>query len=183
MASMTLADRFQAVTKAQHTEEFMNKSYDELSRMTIAFGEAKVGQTYLEVIEKNPKYVQWFTKKYAESPKITHKSFLFFINLYVERKELMMDHVTSTQGPTPKAMALKPKSKAMPTAVSEAEGLGSWSEDDVEWEEESQTSHQMVSEVNQQGQRISAIEDSLAVITHQLQSLLQLASVSAPAKP
>ena len=160
----------------------MNKSYEENTKMNIAFGEAKVGQTYLEVIEKDPKYVQWFTKKYAESPKITHKSFLFFINLYVERKELMMDHVTPTQG-TPKAMALKPKSKAMPTVVSEAEGLGSWSEDDVEWEEESQTSHQMASEVNQQGQRISAIEDSLAVITHQLQSLLQLASVSVPAKP
>ena len=180
---MSLAERFSAVTQVQQTEEFMNKSYEELARMPIAFGEAKVGQSYLDVIEKDPKYVQWFTKKYGESTKPTHQSFLFFINMYVERKELTQGHVSTTCQATTKKMALKPKSKAMPGPVTETESQSSWSDADVEWEKESQLSHQVAEEVNHQGQRISAIEDSLAMITHQLQSLLQLASLSAPAKP
>ena len=49
----------------------------------IAFGEARVGQTFQEVIQTDPKYVQLFTRKYGDSQKETHKALLYFINLYL----------------------------------------------------------------------------------------------------
>ena len=67
MAMTSLADRLQAVTSQKKQEEFMTKSYEELSRLPIAFGEAKVGMTYLEVIEKDPKYAQWLKTRSMHS--------------------------------------------------------------------------------------------------------------------
>ena len=37
---------------------------------------------------RKSQYVKWFAKTYAKSEKTSHKSFLFFLNLYVERLEL-----------------------------------------------------------------------------------------------
>ena len=182
MANLSLAERFQAVTEVKKNDEFLSKSFDEMAQMTIAFGEAKVGQTYLEVIETDPKYVQMFTKKYAESTKSSHKSFLFFIQMYVERKELTQEHSRPRDVPAPKGMALKPKSRAMPPMMSETASQGSWSED-LDWEPEMPVMNPLSVEVGQQNQRISAIEDSLAMISQQLQALLQVASLNAPVKP
>ena len=134
MAMTSLADRLQAVTSQKKQEEFMTKSYEELSRLPIAFGEAKVGMTYLEVIEKDPKYAQWFARKYAHSTKETHRSFLFFLNLYVERQELKQgeDHHQVPLTPRPN-LDLKAKSRAAPPHCAETGSQDSWSEEDMPW--------------------------------------------------
>ena len=182
MASMSLAERFQAVTAHVKTEEYQKKSYDELSKMTIAFGEAKVGQTFQEVIQTDPKYVQWFTRKYGESQKETHKAFLYFINLYVERQELTQgSDQKDPQKPHVSAMALKAKSRAAPSHNVDSVSQDSWSEEDMPWIPTS-APHQMAEEVEIQGARITRIEDSLTQITQQLQALMSMAQQNVLAK-
>eukprot|EP00435_Cladocopium_sp_Y103_P042331 s1525_g11.t1 len=173
-----LVDRLQAVTNQKKQEEYMTKSYDELSKMTIAFGEAKVGMTYMEVIEKDPKYAQWFARKYASSTKETHRSFLYFLNLYVERQELVQGDQTSVVA-HPK-LELRAKSKSKPSCPIDLESQDSWSEPDMTWE--AQHNAQITEEVQSQGQRINHIEDSLAQISQQLQVLLQMTTLSASSK-
>jgi hypothetical protein len=57
MASKSLADRFATVTETKVNEEFMQDSYEELSQMRISFGETKLNQKFIDVIEQDPKYV------------------------------------------------------------------------------------------------------------------------------
>ena len=178
MASMSLADRFQAVTAQAKTEEFQKKSYDDLSKMTIAFGESKVGQTFQEVIQTDPKYVQWFTRKYGESQKETHRAFLYFINLYVERQELVQGvEEPAHQKPVVSHLALKAKSRAAPSNKLDIMSQGSWeSEEGMPWIPEADHRHPIAEEVEIQGARITKIEDSLTVISQQLQALVTMTS-------
>ena len=94
MANKTLADRFAAVTETKVNEEFIQQSYKELSQMRISFGETRLNQKFIDVIEQDHKYVKWFTKKYAESQKRAHQAFIYFISLYVERMELTQEGTT-----------------------------------------------------------------------------------------
>ena len=110
------------------------------------------------------------------------KSFDEMAQMYVERKELTQEHSRPRDVPAPKGMALKPKSRAMPPMMSETASQGSWSEE-LDWEPEMPVMNPLSVEVGQQNQRISAIEDSLAMISQQLQALLQVASLNAPVKP
>jgi len=183
MAMTSLADRLQAVTSQKKQEEFMTKSYEELSRLPIAFGEAKVGMTYLEVIEKDPKYAQWFARKYAHSTKETHRSFLFFLNMYVERQELKRgeDHHQVPLTPRPN-LDLKAKSRAAPPHCAETGSQDSWSEPDMTWEPYAPPNAQISEEVQMQGQRINNMENMLSQISQQLQMIMQTHPLSASNK-
>ena len=184
MATPSLADRLQSVTNQKKHEEHMAKSFDELSRMTIAFGEAKVGMTYLEVIEKDPKYAQWFARKYANSTKETHRSFLHFLSLYVERQELMQegDQCQVPLTPRPK-MELKAKSRAAPPPCPEVGSQDSWSEPDLSWEPPYTASNQQITEeVQMQSQRINQMEGMLCQISQQLQMLMPNAPANTVSK-
>ena len=66
----------------------MGLSMEELQNMTIKFGTAKAGMTYKDVVEKDPKYCQWFLRQWGASPKIEHQEFLFFLNQWTERQEM-----------------------------------------------------------------------------------------------
>ena len=183
MAMTSLADRLQAVTSQKKQEEFMTKTYEELSRLPIAFGEAKVGMTYLEVIEKDPKYAQWFARKYAHSTKETHRSFLFFLNMYVERQELKRgeDHHQVPLTPRPN-LDLKAKSRAAPPHCAETGSQDSWSEPDMTWEPYAPPNAQISEEVQMQGQRINNMENMLSQISQQLQMIMQTHPLSASNK-
>ena len=183
MAMTSLADRLQAVTSQKKQEEFMTKSYEELSRLPIAFGEAKVGLTYLEVIEKDPKYAQWFARKYAHSTKETHRSFLFFLNMYVERQELKRgeDHHQVPLTPRPN-LDLKAKSRAAPPHCAETGSQDSWSAPDMTWEPYAPPNAQISEEVQMQGQRINNMENMLSQISQQLQMIMQTHPLSASNK-
>lgn len=84
--------------------------------MRISFGETKLNQKFIDVIEQDHKYVKWFTKKYAESQKRAHQAFIYFIGLYVERMELTQEG-TTVASPRNQAMisTLKPKTKGLPS--------------------------------------------------------------------
>jgi hypothetical protein len=93
MASSSLVDRFQALQTQKKTEEFQAMSYQELADMRITFGETKLNQKFITVIEEDPKYTQWFARKYQNSQKESHQAFLYFLQLYVERKELETEEI------------------------------------------------------------------------------------------
>ena len=67
-------------------------SFQQLSEVTISFGQTKVGQKYGAVIQSDPRYSRWFLGKYSDSPKMAHRTFVRFLNLWIERKELEQEH-------------------------------------------------------------------------------------------
>ena len=169
MASKSLADRFAAVTETKVNEEFMQHSYEELSQMRISFGETKLNQKFIDVIEQDPKYVKWFAKKYAESQKRAHQAFLYFINIYVERLELTQEG-TSVESPKNQTsnLMLKPKAKCALKPSVVPEEVSSWSEDELE------RSWSVEDEVSQQDQRLNNMENTMSQIASQLQILTQM---------
>ena len=142
---------------------------EELSQMRISFGETKLNQKFIDVIEQDPKYVKWFSKKYAESQKKAHQAFLYFLNLYVERLELTQEGITmgSTKFQAV-SETLKPKSKCAPKPSMVSEDISSWSEDELE------RSWSVEDEVSQQGQRLNNMEATMSQIANQLQILTQM---------
>ena len=173
----SLADRFQvAVTQKKH-EEYQGMSYEQLSQMQIAFGEAKVNQTFIHVIKDDPKYVAWFLKKYSDSKKAAHQPFLYFIQLYVERMELLQDRDPEMPVTEAQQIHLEPKSRAMPPRPDDAlsQESGSASEHDKPWSLIQEENSVTQGELSAQRERISNMENSLAQITQQLQTLTQLA--------
>ena len=95
---------------------------------SVVWRETKLNQTSsLEVIETDPKYVQWFRSKYGNSQKASHLPFLYFVSLYVERLELTQE--TSPKGhPETMIPGLKAKAKAMDKKPIDLESDGVWSE-------------------------------------------------------
>jgi len=176
MATSTLSDRFQAVTQVKKSEEFRSMSFAQLAEMRISFGESKLNEKFIAVVEQDPKYVQWFTKKYADSKKPSHQAFLYFIEIYVERMELEKG-IEESQVPKSTAQPmLSSKSKAAPRKAIDLESQGSWSDSEPSkpWsvvQEENQIIHE---ELSVQRDRITSMESSLSQIAQQLQSLMQL---------
>ena len=80
MSSTDLAERFAAVQEVQNkvnkNQALMGLSLEELQSMTIKFGTAKAGMTFQEVVEKDPKYCQWFLRQWGASSKTEHQEFL-----------------------------------------------------------------------------------------------------------
>lgn len=90
-----LVTRFKAVTKAKdratQKDRLFQMSYSQLEEMTIRFGTAKVGQTFRRVVKEDPSYCQFFLSKYAHSEKPEHQEFVYFLNAWTERQELLDD--------------------------------------------------------------------------------------------
>ena len=172
MSNSTLADRFNLVQEAQKKDvqqsKLMAMSYEELGALVIRFGDAKLGQTYMTVVKEDPKYCQWFIRKYTSSSKEEHREFLYFLDLWVERQELELGHQTQ---------ALHPKAKAKSVAKGKA-GLGTGSpstiidleEDDELWDQIATTESAIE---NQNALRLDQIEGSLTQMMSQLQLLTQ----------
>ena len=154
-------------------------SYDQLGQLRIAFGEAKVNQTYMEVVENDPKYVQGFVRKYGDSKKETHRSFLHFVSLYVERQELTQGVPTDFQSGSP-SHGTQATSKAMPKKAIDLESEASWSSEEIKpWSVVQEENVALQGELNRQHDRISNMENSLTQIMSQLQSLTQIAMQNA----
>ena len=167
-SASSLADRLQAVTHHRVNDDFLKMSYDQMSQLRITFGETKLNQKYIEVLETDPKYAQWFARKYAGSQKPAHQSFLYFMNLYVERLVL-------NQGKVPEARS-KSKAKKPETVPSEAGSHASWSDAELapSWDVmREETSAQLQEEIGMQNQRITNMEHTLTQIVQQLQALTQ----------
>ena len=179
MPKISLADRFQALQEDQKKEEFMALSYEQLSQMRIAFGETKVNQTFLEVIEGDPKYVQWFARKYQDSKKEAHQAFLHFLDIYLERKE--MERGLEQTVESPRRLHLQPKSKSRPAPRLPAEdgSPNSWIAETMPWEgpmDEHLVPLPVQEELDENRRRITNMENALVQISQQLQVLTQAAT-------
>eukprot|EP00435_Cladocopium_sp_Y103_P023764 s606_g5.t1 len=170
----------EAVTSQKRHEEFQSMSYEQLSQMRIAFGESKVNQKFIDVIQEDPKYVQWFVRKYAGSKKATHAPFLYFVELYVERLELTQESPTSKENKDQTKGPLLTKSKAAARKPIDLESQGSWSDSEPSkpWSVVHEENQVIQDELSIQKDRISNMENSLSQIAVQLQNLTQLAMQS-----
>ena len=116
---MSLADRLRS-----------SRSEADLSEHCISFEEAKLKQKYIDVVTEDPKYVKWFVEKYSKSEKSSHKSFLFFVNMYVERLELSQGKCSpETLTGSPRHLHLQAKAKCAPRPNSPPSEVGSWSDE------------------------------------------------------
>lgn len=168
MSSKSLADRFAAVTEQKVQEDFMKMSYAELADLRITFGEAKVNQRYIDVVQQDPKYVKWFTQKYQKSEKMAHRTFLFFIQLYVERMELTQGKDQANTPPeSPQGLVLHAKSKSAPRRARSPAEISSWTD------EELSQAGSVENVAIQQEHRLNAMESTLSQIAHQVQMLTQ----------
>lgn len=179
MASLDLADRFQALQTQKKTEEFQALSFQELSEMRVTFGEAKLNQKFIDVVEGDPKYTQWFARKYQNSQKESHQAFLYFLQLYVERKEL--EATSPKVGMKPKDLNLKPKAKVQPAPkrLPETGSQGSLSDEETPWDMmHEEPNLEIREEMADNRRRLESMESVLAQITHQLRFLTQAAAVA-----
>lgn len=170
----SLSERFQAVTTEKTKVSFLKMSCDQLANQRIAFGEAKLGQKFKDVVE-DPKYTAWFVKKYESSQKYAHQMFIHFIQIYTERLEMTQESDPLSR---PSTLELRAKSKAARPEVPGDESPHSWTDEEVEpkpWSVlHEKTSAMMKEEMIQQNGRIENVENALQQISHQLQALTQV---------
>jgi hypothetical protein len=175
---VSLADRFAAVVESKQEEEYQQMSFAQLSELRINFGETKLNQRYIDVVKEDPKYAKWFAKKYAKSDKPSHRSFLYFLNLYVERLELTQGNLAPDDHPeSPARLNLRAKAKSAPRPSTPPSETGSWSD------EELGRSWSVQAEVNQQGERLNSMEGTLAQIAQQIQALSQMVMAQNQPRP
>ena len=171
--NLSLAERFDAVQTTEEKgiqEDVLDQmSFQQLSEVTISFGQTKVGQKYGAVIQSDPRYCRWFLGKYSDSPKMAHRTFVRFLNLWIERKELEQEHGKTAQ---PKAAA---KSRATMEHGKNSPPSPSLGPIDLDLEEDAWDEISgMASEKNAvavNSQRLDQVEEVLKHVLNQLQIL------------
>lgn len=95
---MSLANRLQRVQQEAMVPlpEVEGQSIQQLESKVIEFGQAHVGKTFLEVWQKEQRWVTWFVQHFQKSTKTSHRTFLHYVNLMVERAELTGEPVMVT---------------------------------------------------------------------------------------
>ena len=89
---------------------------------TITFGQAHKGHTYQEVWHQDQAWVLWFTQHYGNSKKGSHRQFLHYVELMIERAELEEEKVPIVEpNKTPPSSSVAagkpyPKAKGAPKA-------------------------------------------------------------------
>ena len=159
----------------QHSEGAKSGSrdqmtYTDLSKEKIAFGTAKLGQAFTEVIEDR-RYVSWFVSNYQTSQKPSHVKFIRFVQLYVEREE-MKPKAKAKSTPQPKGAA-RPYLDGLTaeeTPIAHHSESESESQDDTMWEQISQPPRRAHSnaEMNDMQSRILQIEDMMQQVLQHL---------------
>jgi hypothetical protein len=171
MSEMNLAERFNAVNQAQdrkeHNNKLQNMNMEQLGAMTIKFGDTKVGQTYQTVVTEDPKYCQWFLRKYATSEKTEHVEFIYFLSQWVDRKELELGDSAKT--PIAKAMPKAKTGTASGKAVRTSMECIDLEEEEESWDPVLGSTTSIKEEQN--AQRLDQIENVLAQVMQQLQVL------------
>ena len=177
MSTSNLADRFAAVqeiqTKVTKEKELMGLSMEELQNMTIKFGTAKAGMTYKDVVEKDPKYCQWFLRQWGASTKPEHQEFTFFLNMWTERKEIENGiEMSKKEQQLPLRPLPKARGRAHGTSSTIPEAID-LEIDEEPWDQISLNESLMPPKVMD---RIDRLEGALMQIVSQLQSMNQPAS-------
>ena len=150
-------------------EAINRMTYADLAKETIAFGKAKLGSPFTEVIEDR-RYVAWFVENYKNSTKPSHVKFIRFVHLYVEKQE-MKPKAKAKGYPQPKPTARSPQELiAEEFPIENASETESESQDDTMWEQVSQpprrASHN--AEMNDMQNRLLQIEDMMQQVLQHL---------------
>ena len=180
MSQASLAERSEAVTTKTASEnqdqELNQKSFQQLEKMQICFGQAKLGQTFKQVVTDDGRYCQWFLSRFSESKKPEHRAFVRFLSLWVERQEL-----EKNAAPTPSSKSMpKAKAKCRAAAQDHVGSVIDLEEEEDMWDTVTE-SPQMIAPLleNQNAQRIDNMEMMLGQIMSQLHTLTcQIALVS-----
>lgn len=189
MTSPDLVSRFDTVhalkTLEDQDQALQQMSYEELARQPILFGEAKKGQKYGEVVQKDPAYCRWFLKKWINSPKAEHRMFCHFLNMWIERKELSLG-IETTPGemvgpePTNSHVCPKAKAKSVGKPFKPLMPIDLDLEEEECWDRLSQD-HKTDKE-DETAKRLDHLEGVLSEVIGQLQMLSQHLSVSQASK-
>lgn len=148
-------------------------SFEELSNLTITFGEAKVGQKFSKVIQEDPKYCQWFLTRWGQSPKLEHQKFTYFLNMWIEQQEANMNDALKPSAPSlsesgksyPKAKA---KSLAKPSNIDD---FSDWEDMDKSWPDPVALEEVNATVLNDNTQRIEKLESVMNQILVHIQQL------------
>ena len=166
--------RFQQVTRqsAEQREEqaFLHLKVEELDHHKIDFGKEKKGQTYLKVVQEDPRYTAWFTSTYKNSTKGPHRKFIHYVSLYTDRLEqqLAEEKTPETQPKNQLGTASKAKSRR-PIMTSPGEWQDRTPSSSPSPSQKSSHWEMIREESVQQNQRISQIEGALSQMVQQLQ--------------
>ena len=184
MTSPDLVSRFDTIHALKTLEDqevaLKQMSYEELSNQIILFGEAKKGQKFGEIVMKDPAYCRSFLKKWGTSPKAEHRMFTYFLNLWVERKELTLgidpeapgsSVVDSSVCPKAKAKAKSGGKSSMPPLPIDLE-----LDEEEGWDRMSQ--NPVPSKEDENAKRLDQLEGVLSEVIVQMKALSQHLSVS-----
>lgn len=168
---MSLTERFDAVQTSEkktiQEDQLHQMSLPQLAEMTISFGQTKLGQKYGEVINTDPRYCRWFLGKYGDSQKMEHRTFVRFLRLWIERKELEQKQQNS---PSAKTM---PNSRPLPDHGKRSQpspSVGSIDLDEEPWDEiQLPATENLAEEMN--AHRLDQVEGVLKHVLTQLQLL------------
>ena len=123
-SSIVMSTWSQRLAKAQANvaspvegEPIGHLSLPELKKMTMDFGKAHVGKTFLEVWQSEPTWIKWFLAHYASSSKVEHRRMIRFIQLMIEEAESETPQPSAKS--LPKALGAQPKSLSKPQDVPE----------------------------------------------------------------
>eukprot|EP00435_Cladocopium_sp_Y103_P040673 s1143_g11.t1 len=153
--------------RKDQSHKLQSMSMEQLSELTIKFGDTKVGQTYRAVVTEDPKYCQWFLRKYSASEKPEHAEFIYFLSLWVERKELELGE--TIKNTTTKGMPKAKTGSASGKVVKPSTEFIDLDEEEESWDPVPETAQSIREEQN--AQRLDQIENVLAQVMQQLQIL------------
>jgi hypothetical protein len=176
-SSLSLTERFDAIQNSEkrtiQEDQLKQMQLPQLSEMTIAFGQTKLGQKYGEVINTDPRYCRWFLGKYGDSKKMEHRTFVRFLNPWIDQKEQEQEQPTQ---PSAKAMAKGRPSPDHGRQSPPSPTLDPIDLDDEEtWDEiQMSRSEKHAEEVN--AHRLDQVEEVLNHVLTQLQLLTNRSS-------
>lgn len=178
---MDLATRFAAVHTCQELVEkksaLYKLSFAELQDLTIKFGEKKIGQPYHQVVHDDPKYCQWFLRKYGQSEKPEHQEFIYFLNQWTERMEMNVGNVEIKVKGTTSAASAKAKAMAGPPEISSSEET----DPEMEFVEKVKPKSSTRAELDATHERMDRMEEMMNQMMQHVQQLT--VSVQAPKTP
>ena len=162
---------FRCHPELREKDQLKQMQLPQLSEMTIAFGQTKLGHG--EVINTDPRYCRWFLGKYGDSKKMEHRTFVRFLNLWIDQKELEQEQPTQ---PSAKAVAKGRPSpdhgrRSPPSPTLDPIDL----DDEETWDEiQMSRSEKHAEEVN--AHRLDQVEEVLNHVLTQLQLLTNRSS-------
>ena len=86
--------------------EVEGMTLEEHSQLTVTFGQAIRGSTYIEAVQTNPSWCKWVAEHMQESQLIQHSMFLLFLERLVTQAE-QIEKDLQQEGPEPAQSSLQ----------------------------------------------------------------------------